>query len=162
MKKKMKDKQRSRHEDNPTNKLSYLPLSPPSHQKSPQDSHYQSSSSPVGRPPPMQQTYLFDNHDIDDDDIETIDANDTYVLEDMNAFLMASQEGESSSSVSASAPSSSNHCFNTLNEHPMDFYIYDLLGGNPGGMDDDSVSFNSDINNDLFPTLPDSNSSGEA
>lgn len=162
MKKKMKDKQRSRHEDNPTNKLSYLPLSPPSHQKSPQDSHYQSSSSPVGRPPPMQQTYLFNNHDVDDDDIEMINASDTYVLEELNAFLMASQEGESSSSASASASSSSNHCFNTLNECPMDFDLYDLLGGNPGDMDDDSMSFNSDNNNNLFSTLPDNNSSGEA
>ena len=79
----------------------------------------------------------------------------------MNAFLMASQEGESSSSVSASAPSSSNHCFNTLNEHPMDFYIYDLLGGNPGDMDDDSMSFTCD-NNDLFPSLPNNNTSREA
>ncbi|KAL9553339.1 hypothetical protein MBANPS3_003338 [Mucor bainieri] len=149
----MKDKQRSRHEDTPTNKLSYLPLSPPSHQKSPQDSHYQSSSSPVGRPPPMlQQPYLFSNQDNESE------------CDKMNAFLLASQEGEPSSSSSSASTSSSsniNHCFNTLNAYPMDFELYDLLGGNPGDMDDDSMSFTSD-DNSLFPTLPNNNTTREA
>lgn len=166
MKKKMKDKQRSRHEDTPTNKLSYLPLSPPTHQKSPQDSHYQSSSSPVGRPPPMlQQPYLFSNQSNDSEcDSEMITASDNFVFEEMNAFLLASQEGEPSSSSSSASTSSSsniNHCFNTLNECPMDFELYDLLGGNPGDMDDDSMSWASDTN-DLFPTLPNNNTSREA
>ncbi|CEP09486.1 hypothetical protein [Parasitella parasitica] len=147
----MKDKQRSRHEDNANNKLSYLPPSPPSHQKSPQDSHFQSSSAPVGRPPPiMQQPYLLNNNVDNGDDM--IDPSDMYVLEEMNAFLLATQEGEPSSLP----PSSSNHCFDTMNECPMDFDLCDILGENTGDMDDDLMSFTSD-NNDLFPPLPDSN-----
>ncbi|KAI8646560.1 hypothetical protein BD408DRAFT_409869 [Parasitella parasitica] len=152
MKKKMKDKQRSWHEDNTNNKLSYLPPSPPSHQKSPQDSHFQSSSSPVGRPPPiMQQPYLLNNDNVDNGG-DMIDPSDMYVLEEMNAFLLATHEGEPSSS----SPTFSNHCFDTMNECPMDFDLCDILGGDPGDMDDDTMSFTSD-NNDLFPALPDNN-----
>lgn len=70
MKKKMKGKQRSRHEE--SNKFNFLPPSPPSQIKSVQDSHYQSSSSPVGRPPPF---------------MEDINESDGILLEDLKSLL---------------------------------------------------------------------------
>lgn len=72
MKKKAKGKQRSLHEG--SNKYDFLPPSPPPQIKSIQDSHYQSSSSPVGRPPPL------------DDDISE---SDMIVLEDLKSMLQS-------------------------------------------------------------------------
>jgi hypothetical protein len=102
MKKKMKNKESSRIEDNPK-KLAFLPLSPPAHQKSPQDSHFQSSSLPVGRPPPLLMT----------------DAQDHLVFQELEAII-GSQDGESSAPVT-------NPCFLTMNQEQMDFDLYDIL-----------------------------------
>lgn len=73
MKKKMKGKQRSRHEE--TDKYNFLPPSPPPQIKSVQDSHYQSSSSPVGRPPPFD---------------DGISESDSTLLQDLKTLLESS------------------------------------------------------------------------
>jgi hypothetical protein len=137
MKKKLKNKESSRLADNSTkSKLGFLPLSPPAHQKSPQDSHFQSSSSPIGGSPP-----LFMNTDM-------IDAHDELVLQDLEA-LLASQEGESSSSA---GPVSTNPCFLRMNQEQMDFDLYDILASEEQEEDESMLDF--------FPALPDNNTNG--
>ncbi|GAA5802918.1 hypothetical protein HPULCUR_008393 [Helicostylum pulchrum] len=128
----MKNKQRSRHEVR-NNKYNYLPPSPPSQQKSLQDSHYQSSSSPVGRPPPVEL-----------ENMDDISEHDARMLQDLKAFLDNSTilgQAQASSSSSRLLPS-------FIEEEGFDVLLFDD--------DIDNVSFDQTMN--LFPSLPEKKS----
>lgn len=132
----MKDKQRSRHEEHQqSNKFEYLLPSPPPQQKTNQDSHFQSSSSPVGRPPP-----IIENTDINNDDIR--------LLEDLKNFLSSNmyQQEEEIHSQSLLPP---------FIENEFDVHLFDTN-------DNDSLmSFGNNTDNDqqedfyFFPSLSD-------
>ncbi|KAI8091445.1 uncharacterized protein B0P05DRAFT_527542 [Gilbertella persicaria] len=138
MKKKTKDKQASRHEGATVN---YLPPSPPAQQKLPQEAHFQSSSSPVGRPPPLFMDHLGNTPVLD----ELTDARDHAVFQDFDAFL-AAQEAPSVSSPIV------NPCFILMNQQQMDFDLSDLL------CDDSQDTMLDYEENNLFPALPDNTS----
>ncbi|KAG2228521.1 hypothetical protein INT48_007794 [Thamnidium elegans] len=121
----MKNKQKSRHEVR-NKKYNYLPPSPPSQQKSLQDSHYQSSSSPVGRPPPVELEIL--------DDISEHDAR---MLQDLKAFL------DNSTILGQGQASSSRLLPSFIEEEGFDVLLFDD--------DIDNVSFDQTMN--LFPSL---------
>lgn len=116
-------------EDDPTNnKLGFLPLSPPTHQKSPQDSHLHSSSSPVGRPPPLTM------------DTDMVDPRDRFIFQAFND-LFALQEGESLPPVPD---------FPITNQEQMDFDLADILTSNEDEYENESML-------DFFPALPNNN-----
>lgn len=122
----MKNKQRSRHEAR-NNKYNYLPPSPPSQQKSLQDSHYQSSSSPVGRPPPVDELDIMDD----------ISEHDARMLQDLKALL------DNSTIVGQGQASSSRLLPSFIEEEGFDVLLFDD--------DIDNVSFDQTMN--LFPSL---------
>lgn len=130
MKKKMKDKQRSRHDE--SSKFEYLPLSPPPLQRKPtQDTHYQSSSSPVGRPPPLD----VDNQDLHESDIR--------VLEDLKNFLAAS-----TSSVDQNEEYHNQNLLPPfIEDEQLDVHLYDD--------DNNSIMSFEEGDMDFFPSLPD-------
>jgi hypothetical protein len=146
MKKKMKDKQRSRHEVESTNKLNYLPPSPPPQKKSPKNQdylqqHYQSSSSPVGRPPPVS---LLPHMSTQEDNISE---SDHRVLEDLKAFLAASSAEVTTNEGGEASTSLLLPVF--IQEQQLDVCLYDDMSFS--GEEDEGME-------DFFPTLPNNKS----
>ncbi|KAG2199836.1 hypothetical protein INT47_009449 [Mucor saturninus] len=122
MKKKTKGKQRSLHEE--TSKYDFLPPSPPPQIKSVQDSHYQSSSSPVGRPPPF---------------VDGISENDIILLQDLKSMLEGTSSDLGMSQEDEEKPF-------LIHSPEMDIHLFTEDQFDDMSFDDDTLA--------LFPDLP--------